>query len=711
MALAFLITPFRVAAQDDEAGTPTLAAGRLDGSVRLDGVLGEPAWAAADVADRLFTVEPREGARPAGATRVRVLADVHTLIIGIECDDPDPSGIVSYTTARDAELRNEDHVRVVLDTYLDGASGYVFAVNPAGARYDALINAGGTDDNENWDGIWEAATARTSRGWSAEIRIPVRTLGFAPGLTTWHFNVERRVQRLLETSRWAALRRDYSVLQTSRAGLLTGLPPFSLGLGLSVRPAAVGGIGIPAPGVDAVSKGRVSLDVSQRLGSNLLASMTVNTDFAETEVDSRRTNLTRFPLFFPEKRTFFLEGADIFEFGIGTGEDVMPYFSRRIGLVRGETVPIGGGAKLNGRVGRAQIGALGVMTRPAAGVPATGVGVARVKQNVGEASSVGLIGSVGDPTGVEGSWTAGLDAVYRTSRLAGDKNFAFGGWGLGTNRAGLAGDKVAWGTRIEYPNDLWNVDLTVKHIGDGFQPSLGFVPRAGVRMYNMNVEYRPRPQNAWLRQMLHEVRPSVVTNLRGQWESYRLFMAPVNWRFESGDRVEFNFNPTGEHLAVPFEIAPGVVIPPGPYSWARKRLEVGLAAKRRVSGQLTYWFGDFYDGRLKEYIGDITWNPAPLVTLELSLVRNVGHLPAGSFVQSVAGTRTTLNVSPDLQLTSYVQYDNQSRSVGTNSRLRWTFSPLGDLFIIYNHNVRDLTDRWQLDSNQLMVKLQYTVRR
>lgn len=711
VAAAVILVAAPARAQEDETGVPSLAAGRLTGAIRIDGLLGEPAWQAAPVASRLRTVEPREGAPPRGATRVRVLADARTIVVGIECDDPDPSGIVAFTKGRDAELRSEDHVRVVFDTFLDGRSGYVFAVNARGARYDALINPGGESDNVNWDGIWQAATARTDHGWSVEIRIPVSTLGFAPGLTTWHFNVERRVQRLQETSRWAGVRRDFRVLQTSRAGLLTDLPAFDLGRGLSVRPAAVGGIGVPVATADAVTKGHVSLDASQRLGSNLLASMTVNTDFAETEVDTRRTNLTRFPLFFPEKRTFFLEGADLFEFGPGAGQDVMPYFSRRIGLVGNRTVPIGGGVKVTGRVGRTQVGALGVHERAGAGVPSAGMAVARVKRNVGAESSVGLIGTVGDPAGAAGSWTFGMDGNFQTSHFMGDKNFSAGGWGLGTSRPGLTGDQAAWGARIDYPNDLWDVNLNVKHIGDLFQPSLGFVPRAGVRMYNLNVEYKPRPQNGWLRQMLHEFRPAIVTDLRGRWESYKLFMAPVNWRFESGDRMELNYNPTGERLDAPFEIVPGVVIAPGAYQWVRKRMEVGLAPKRRVSGQLTYWFGDFYDGRLREYIGTITLNPAPIVTVELSLTRNAAHLRAGAFVQEVAGTRVKFNVSPNLQIASYVQYDNQSRLLGSNSRVRWTFSPVGDFFLIYNHNVHDLGDRWQLDNNQLLVKVQYTVRR
>src|SRR5207253_1276623 len=247
-----------------------------------------------------------------------------------------------------------------------------------------LIDPGGESENADWDGIWEAATARTPSGWTVEIRIPMQTLSFKPGLHEWHFNVQRRVQRLLETDRWAFPARQYQVTQTSRAGLLTGLPAFSQGRGLSIRPAMTAGGGVPAPSARIDGDAQPSLDVTQRLGANVLASATVNTDFAETEVDTRRTNLTRFPLFFPEKRTFFIEGDDIFSFGLGLNQDVIPYFSRRIGLVAGQEVPILAGSKVNGRIGSTNFGAVAVGTRPEPGVvdDHTFMGVARIKHNL-----------------------------------------------------------------------------------------------------------------------------------------------------------------------------------------------------------------------------------------------------------------------------------------------------------------------------------------
>ena len=725
LAAAGLLLSTTLAAQAPDA-RPSLRAGALPAGIVLDGRLDEAAWGAADSITNLTELEPREGGVPAGRTVVRVLAAPDALVFGIDARYADPGGVVSFARQRDAAFDSEDHVRLVLDTFLDGRSGYVFAVNAHGARYDALVAGGGEDENADWDAVWEAATARTPTGWSAEVRIPVRSLVFGRGLTTWGFNVQRRVQRLQETDRWASPQRDYAVTQTSRAGLLTGLPSFALGLGLGVRPSLTAGAGESGPGARLRGRAEPSLDATQRLGTNLLASLTLNTDFAETEVDTRRTNLTRFPLFFPEKRTFFLEGADVFEFGLGLGTDVVPFFSRRIGLFEGREVPLRAGLKLNGRARGTSLGALAVRTGEVDGllpdstrgalVPDATLGVVRVRQNLLRESSAGVIATFGDPQGRNGSSLAGADFTYQTSHFRGDKNFLVGVWGLAMGREGLAGDRTAAGFKVDYPNDLWDVALSFKRIGDGFQPSLGFVPRAGVNITSLSVEYSPRPDWGWVRQMFYELGAQYVTDLSGRWQSYRVFTAPVNWRLESGDRFEANWVPVGERLEEPFEVADGVAIPAGAYRWTRYRLEAGTAAKRRLSGQASWWFGGFYDGSLHQFELEAAWHPSPLVTLELEGERNVGRLPAGDFTADLVGTRLRLNVSPDLQLNGFVQYDTESRSVGANTRLRWSFSPLGDLFVVYSHNLRELDDadtgirRWRRESTQLLVKVAYTLR-
>ena len=709
IAFTAALCPLAAQAQAVE-GVPSLRAAPVTGAVHLDGLFDEPTWAAASPSSGFTMLEPSEGGSPTSPTTVRVLARPTEIFIGIFCADSEADEIVSFTKQRDGSLRNEDNVKIVFDTFFDGRSGYVFQVNPSGARYDALINSGGDSENSNWDGIWMAATHRDANGWSVEIWIPTQTLSFKKDLASWHFNVERRIQRLQETDRWASPRRDFRLTQTSRAGVITDLPALSQGRGLTIRPAMTGGGGITKPGTPVDGQSKPSVDVSQRLGPNLLASVSMNTDFAESEVDTRRTNLTRFPQFFPETRTFFLEGSDIFQFGLGLGNDLIPFFSRRIGLVSGSQVPILAGTKINGRIGRTQLGGLVTRTRDVSDLaPAATMGSARVKRNLFRESYVGAIATVGDPLGRGGSWLAGPDLTLQTSHFRGNKNLRAGAWALRMDRQDAKGDRTAAGVRVDYPNDLWNIALSSMRIGDGFDPSLGFVPRAGVYYHRFQVTNTPKFDRR-VREMEHESQLQLFTDLNGRWESYREQIVPFNWRFASGERTEFNVVPTGERLDAPFAVTDDVTIPPGSYHWRRYRIEESFAQKRPLSAQLTWWFGGFYSGTLNQFLWTGTWHPSALVALELTGERDIGDLREGRFVQWVSGTRVRFNVSPDIQVSSYWQYDTLSRSIGTNSKLRWTFRAVGDLFVIYNHNVRELGNRWALDSNQLLIKLQYAFR-
>lgn len=688
--------------------------------VRLDGVPSDPAWNVADSIASLTQVEPRQGAAASARTVVKVLATADAIIIYVRAEYAPDVPIVAYARSRDAVLDTEDHVKVVLDTYRDGRSGYVFAVNANGARYDALVTGQGESENANWDAIWEATTRRKAGEWSAEIRIPIKSLLFRPGLTEWGFNVQRRIQALQETDRWAGAVQQAKITHLSRAGVLEGIPAFALGLGLSVRPSVTGGVARDSAGAGARDRSHASLDVTQRFGANTLASLTVNTDFAETDVDTRRVNLTRFPLFFPEKRTFFLEGADIFDFGLGLQESLIPFFSRRIGLYAGGEVPLDAGAKVNGRGAGTNYGALLVRTENADTLPsAATLAVVRVKRNVLGESSVGFMATAGDPIGRPGAWLAGPDFTYQTSRFRGDKNLLIGAWGLGVGRDDLRGDRSAAGVKVSYPNDVWVLSAAYQRIGDAFDPSLGFVPRAGVHLASASVDWQPRPERPigplHIRQCFWENEMTFAAGLTGGWQSYRYFMAPINCRLESGDRFEFNIVPTGERLAEPFEVAEGVAVPAGEYHYRRFRLEGGLAVKRRFSAQATWWFGGFYNGYLNQYALTGAWKPSPLFIVEFNGERDVGVMPQGHFVQDVYGTRLRLNVSPDLQFTSFLQYDGESHAIGSNTRVRWTFNPSGDLFIVYNHALRTrdpVTLRRELafGSNQVLAKVQYALR-
>jgi len=716
LIICFLVL-FPIVLFGQSAERPSLKAGKLLGEIKIDGFLNEPDWENAPVLDEFLTTEPSEKGIPSAPTIVRVIANEKSVVIGIECKDPNPDNIVRFSKVRDADISNEDHIKVVLDPFLDGQSGFIFAVNAFAARYDALVSNRGESENEDWDAIWEARVTINADGWTVEIRLPIQSISFKKGLTNWGFNVERRIQRNQETIRWANVQRDQWFIQTSRAGLLTNLPEFNYGLGLNVRPSLVSKFNKNGAGASSKFKMEPSLDVSQRLSPNVLATVTVNTDFAETEVDSRQTNLTRFPLFFPEKRTFFLEGSDIFEFGFGTGSStVFPFFSRRIGLFGSNEVPILAGAKINGRIGKTAFGGLGVRTKSfeSDGQPydATNMGVMRVRQNVLRESSVGFIASVGDPLNRAGSWMSGADFTFQTTRFNGNKNFIAGAWALYTERADLLDDKSAFGFKVDYPNDKWDAALVYSRIGGQFDPSLGFVPRKGVHYLRLGATFAPRPKWPWVRQMFNQFFGTYIRNIDGGWQSYNVFTAPINWQLESGDRIEMNVRPTGENILIPFEIAENVTIPEGEYHFMRYRLEAEFAAKRRLNGQATWWFGSFYDGRLDELELQLNWNPNALLGLEFNGVRNIGRLPWGDFEQTLVGSRVRFNVNSDLQLNSYLQYDTVSRTLGVNLRMHWIFSPLGDVILVFNHNTfdDDIANNWVLQNQQILLKVRYNLR-
>jgi len=636
-------------------------------SVQLDGRLNDPAWAGADSIPNLTMIEPTAGLPPTYRTVVKVLLSPKNIFLGIRCYDAEPEKIVAFSKARDAELEDEDYIKVILDTYHDGRNGYIFAINPFGARYDALVSNNGESENPNWDGAWEARTRTDAKGWSAEIRIPVSTMTYNKALDTWGFNVERRIQRLLEVNRWSAISMDYTIGQTRHAGDLTDLQGFNPGIGLtpiaSMVVKATQDATLPTD-LDL----KPSLDLTQRITSDITAQITVNTDFAETEVDSRQTNLTRFPILYPEKRQFFLEGADIYDFGISLGRSLMPFYSRRIGLYEGNEVPVLWGGKINGKVKNTHFGSLFTQTRAVDSiVPASQMGVVRVKQNILKESSFGMIATMGDPGGRQGAGTAGLDFTFQTSTLNKNKNFIVGLWGMYNVREGLEGDRSAAGIKIDYPNDLFDWFVQYRRIGDAFDPSMGFSARKGVVWYSAKLDYMPRPENKWIRQHKFKLSPTLYTDLFNQWESYGIQMSPFNASFESGDRLEFSLEPQGEFLKAPFEISDGVVIDEGAYHYTRFQLEAQTASKRAING-----------------------------------------MAAGNFNKELIATRAALNISSDLNLSLFVQYDNESGSMGTYSRLRWTFAPLGDLFIVYKHNMQPaIPDRWQQDQNQLILKLTY----
>lgn len=726
VAFFFLFGP-EIYAQD-----PSAIAVHTSGSIRLDGKLEEPAWREAQ-SFKLTQQAPYPGQPTPFETEVRVLVTSDAIYFGFICHDPKPSAIAVHTMQRDGDQSGDDTVAVVLDTYGDRRTGYFFQINAAGARVDGLI-----DNPENpsldWDGIWDARTARTQDGWSAEIVIPSRTLSFTPGLDQWGMNIQRFIPRGGRTwLRWSSPTLDSFLYDLSRAGLLKGVAGLEQGKGLEFAPYATGRstrfYGVSPRSWQASEGG----DITWKITPELVSVFTANTDFAETEVDARQINLTRFELFFPEKRAFFLEGANQYVFGLGLGEQFIPFFSRTVGLLDGVQIPLDGGVKLNGHAGKWNIAFLDVQTRetavpqqvvqdlslPSNVVPGTNLLASRISYDVNDKLRVGTIVTNGDPEALRQNTLAGLDAVWRTSKFLGNKNLYIGGWTANTQGDLNPGDKTAWGYRVDFPNDLLDCQFNMNQYGVSFAPLLGFLPRPGTRQTDVGCAYQPRPSQdgpfGWIRQEFFENEYLRVTDPQGILESWEYFMAPVNVRLTTGDRFEFNWDPHGEIVLAPFEVAPGVVIPPGDYSFTRWRVEAQTSAHRRLQFGTTTWFGQFFDGHLTQQENYLKWtSPKGKVQLDIATENDFAHMPEGNFVQKLWAAHFAYAWNPNLILTSFIQYDTDSQNVGINTRLRWTIKPGNDLFIVWNRGWERILTRPDLSlvpqTDLVAVKLRWTFR-
>jgi len=697
------------AAAEKATPSPVAAVGTA-AEIHLDGVLDEPAWASARAIGPFRQREPDEGAPATEETEVRVLSDADNLYFGITCHDRTPSAIVATQLARDADLEVDDRVLVVIDPFFDHRNGFFFEVNPAGARADGQISNNAEDLTYEWDGIWDARARITDHGWVAEIVVPFKTLRFKPGQDVWGLNVERQIKRRQEKDRWASPRHDVWISNLAAAGELTGLASVRHGIGLDVRPF------VSAGEENSDGKLKPGLDVFKSITSSVTGSLTVNTDFAETEVDARQINLTRFELFFPEKRTFFLEGAGVYDVaGLGSDNpDLIPFFSRTVGLLNGEEVPILVGLKVTGRQSGFNLGVLDVQTRETTltegPLAAQNLLALRVSRNLFEQSWIGVIATRGNPAGTGDNNLIGADARFATSHFKGGKNLSLSLYGFRTDDAAARVD-YAYGFKLDYPNDLWNVALNWKTIGDGFAPAMGFAPRTGIRSTDAYVAFQPRPGRWGIRQFFFELEPTYITNLEGRVESWRIFTAPFNTRTESGEHLEWNFIPAFEHLDVPFEIRPGIVIPPGSYPFTRYRVEVNTATKRPWVVDFAFRYGGFYDGMLRQFQPALTLKASRHLSVAFQMEWDDASLPEGDFVTQLYAGRLNYNFSPDVTWSNLIQYDSDTRVLGFQSRLRWTLRPGNDFFFVISRGWFRRGDGDYLPSfDRVSAKLQYTLR-
>jgi len=680
-------------------GHVTVRAVRIAEPIVVDGLLDDPVYEQVAAIDGFVQQLPDEGAPPTEPTEIWILFDDDNIYLSARCWDSQPDRMVADEMTRDARAiwRNE-LLSVIFDTFHDGRNGMNFSTNPLGGLMDNLV----TDEsavNLDWNTVWDAQTSFFEQGWMVEMMIPFKSLRFKAGggEQTWGINVSRRVQWKNESSFLSPVPASLGyrgMLQVSAAATLVGIEPPTTIRNLEIKPSAISGAFTNKKVTPIRSNdltGEVGIDVKYGLTRSLIADFTVNTDFAQVEADEQQVNLTRFSLFFPEKREFFLEGQGIFSFG-DTGavnwggppsDTPVVFFSRRIGLEGGNEVPIRAGGRVTGRSGPYSIGLLNIQTGDSAAADSlsTNFSVVRVKRDMLRRSNFGVIYT--RRSRLENG--LGINQVYGADlNLRFYENINFTNYYAQTDTPGLAESNASYRSKFDYTGDLYGITAEHLTVGKNFNPEIGFVRRDNFRRNFAQFRFSPRPRSIpWLRRMIYQGSFDYITDMTGILET-RESKLRLEMELENSDKWYLQYTDSFEGLPEEFKLTSDVILPVGGYKFGHIRTEYDFGAQRRVSGRLFYTRGTFYGGTRSDvgYQGRAVFTPQLAIEPRVS-VSDV-DLPQGSFTTTLLGTRASFTVSPRMFLAALIQFNSSNKAVDTNIRFRWEYEPGSDLFIVYS---------------------------
>ncbi|MCH2668360.1 MAG: DUF5916 domain-containing protein, partial [Gammaproteobacteria bacterium] len=621
---------------------------------------------------------------------------------------------------------------VIIDTFNDKRNGYRFQVNPNGLRMEGIfVNTTNTD--MNWNGIWQAAATTNNDGWSAEMLIPFKTLSFDPNNDTWGINFERDISRGEEGIAWVSRNQTTN---PSIAGIAVGFEDLQLGRGLDVVPSVVLNTqkthASPGANNDDTAP---SLDIYYKITPSLNSALTFNTDFSATEVDDRQVELTRFNLFFPEKRDFFLRDSDIFQFGrIGSldgysaGQNdtfsrpdlqsAQPFFSRRIGLsANGQPVDLDIGGKLAGRVGGWNLGALAIQQAEHGDVTATDIFVGRAAMNILEESTIGMIVTDGDPRSNKDNSLIGADFRYANTRLAGGRALEADLWYQQSNTDGIDEKDTAYGFRLRAPNSTgFRGQIGFKEIEENFFPALGYVNRSGVRDQTFKLGYTKRPPGGRYTAIYSGIDAQRIELITGGLQTQVVTLRALEIDSSARTRGYLYFHATQEALTETYKIwergLESVVIPTGNYSFNETELQLQSDHTKTFWGSINHQSGDFYDGERERSSIGLGWRPSIRFRTTLNYTLNDVKLPHGDFTTRLVQLRSDVIFSSTLSWVTLLQYDDISETMGINARLHWIPEAGREAYIVLNHNLQDFDrdNRYSSVSADLALKLNYTFR-
>jgi hypothetical protein len=691
------------------ASTPAIEAVRLDEPPRIDGILNDRAWRTAAHIPALTQATPLQGAPPSEQTEVWIGYDDQNLYIAFRCADRTPTAILASQLERDTDLNTDDIVRVALDPSARGRDGYFFEMNALGTRRDELIQEGNTLVSE-WDAIWTAAAQVDEEGWSAEMAIPFKSLAFEPDVTHWGVNFERLIRRRQERDRWSGAEVAKRVWWLPDAGRLVGLSGLERAAGVDAKLVAT------ARQRKANSDARdefelePGMDVVWRITPALAATFTVNTDFAEADVDAREVNLTRFPLFFPERRDFFLQDAPLFQFG-GIEETPRPFFSRRIGLTdSGEPVDVRGGVKLTGRFGPWTMGILHTEVDESNTTPSVGLSVGRIAYQLSPTMNVGTIATHGDPRVDGDAHLVGMDFNYLNTQFWPERTLEVRTWAMQSETDLSGGRGNAFGALLNYPNEPWSASLYAGQYDKRFDPALGFVERTDIREFKSTAQRRFRLERHGISTIDLFGEFLLQTDLDGRTVGWDHEFPQVLVTTPRGDTLQVGAEMERDVLVDPFEITDGVIIPAGDHRFRRWSMEAMMDPSRPIAGALLLAGGEFYTGRREDYGLQFDWRPAPRFYTQLAYEWRDVHLPEGDFDVHIGSVRVNLGVLRKLTWNTTAQYDSISRQLGFHVRLRWSLPMDNDVFLVLNHGYDADNGGLRAFAREAVLKAGWTVR-
>ncbi len=708
--------PLSTAAQSPPQ-RPQIAATRVEVPPRIDGVLDDPAWDRAPVLSGFIQQLPNEGAPATERTEVRILYDEKHLYIGARCYDSEPDRIIANEMKRDVASisTKDDSFAIVFDTFRDFRNGPMFIVTPKGSMHDLFV----TDErqfNWDWSTVWDARTTVDEQGWTVEMVVPLASLRYDLGLApVWGVNIRRSVLRKGEHTFLTRLPRELGVQAIGRlsaAADLTGLTDLARSRHLELKPfGVVGSSQDPAGGrPDADRFFDRGLDVKYGVTQGLNLDLTYNTDFAQVEADTQQLNLTRFSLFFPEKRDFFLEGRDIYTFGVPRGvatrnpNTTLLFFSRRIGLDRNRAVPLHGGARLTGRAGPYSVGLLNITTGENGSVPTTNFTVARVKRDILQRSNVGAMFTARDSPDTDAHRSFGADANVSFGRSVRASGFLARSQAPGVSTGDMSGR-----AQFAYEGDTWGLEVDHLNVGPNFNPAVGFVRRRDIRANYGGFRYSPRVNRRRIRQVFFTADIDYTTGAdRGLQSRSAAFGSSVE--SSRSDALSVTISRNLERLDAPFTIYRDVTIPLGGYRFTDAAIRLTSGPSRKLAGFVDYSFGSFYAGSRRSVMMNTIMKPTSHLAYSLNYEVNDVRLPSGDFRSHLVGTRIDYAVTTRLFTAGFLQWNSEAELGGVNLRLHYIYKPGSDLYVVYNENRLIGTAAPLVMDRSFVVKLTYLLR-